>query len=67
MARSRPRKVSRYGDQFKPAAVRLSSLPGVLIQDVAAALDIHLFLLPLWRKAYSSAPNMHDTLTIAFR
>jgi len=25
-------------------------LPGVLIQDVAAALDIHPFMLSLWRK-----------------
>jgi transposase len=30
--------------------VKLSSLPGVLIQDVAAALDIHPFMLSLWRK-----------------
>ena len=50
MARSGPRKVSRYGDQFKATAVKLSSLPGVLIQDVAAALDIHPFMLSLWRK-----------------
>jgi transposase-like protein len=28
----------------------LSSLPGVLIQDGAAALDIHPFMLSLWRK-----------------
>ena len=50
MARSGPRKVSRYGDQFKATAVKLSSLPGVLIQDVAAALDIHPFMLSLRRK-----------------
>jgi transposase len=50
MARSGPRKVVRYGDQFKATAVKLSSLPGVLIQDVAAALDIHPFMLSLWRK-----------------
>ena len=30
--------------------MKLSSLPGVLIQDVAAALDIHPFMLSLWRK-----------------
>ena len=50
MARSGPRKVARYGDRFKATAVKLSSLPGVLIQDVAAALDIHSFMLSLWRK-----------------
>jgi transposase len=30
--------------------VKLSSLPGVLIQDVAAALDVHPFMLSLWRR-----------------
>src|SRR5258708_26750760 len=50
MARSGPRKVSRYGEQFKATAVKLSSLPGALIQDVAHALDIHPFMLSLWRK-----------------
>ena len=50
MARSGPRKVARYGDRFKATAVKLSSLPGVLIKDVAAALDIHPFMLSLWRK-----------------
>ena len=50
MARAGPRKVSRYGDQFKATAVKLSNLPGVLIRDVATALDIHPFMLSLWRK-----------------
>ena len=50
MARSGPRKVAQYGDRFKATAVKLSSLPGVLIQEVAAALDIHPFMLSLWRK-----------------
>ena len=35
MARSGPRKIARYGDRFKATAVKLSSLPGVLIQEVA--------------------------------
>ena len=50
MARAGPRKVSRYGDQFKATAVKLSGLRGVMIKDVAAALDIHPFMLSLWRK-----------------
>jgi len=50
MARSGPRKVNRYTAQFKATAVKLSNLPGALIQDVAAALDIHPFMLSLWRK-----------------
>ncbi|MDB5799847.1 MAG: hypothetical protein JWL63_786 [Rhodocyclales bacterium] len=43
-------KVSRYGDQFKATAVALSHLPGVRVQDVAEALDIHPFMLSRWRK-----------------
>ena len=50
MARAGSRKVARYGDRFKATAVKLSSLSGVLIKDVAAALDIHPFMLSLWRK-----------------
>ena len=50
MARPGSRKTNRYGDRFKATAVKLSSVPGVLIQDVAAALDIHPFMLSLWRK-----------------
>ena len=50
MARPGPRKTARYGEQFKATAVKLSSLPGVRVQDVAAALDIHPFMLSLWRK-----------------
>jgi transposase len=50
MARSGPRKVARYSEQFKATAVKLSRLPEVLIQDVAVALDIHPFMLSRWRK-----------------
>jgi len=50
VARAGPRKIARYGDRFKATAVKLSSLPGVLIKDVAAALDIYPFMLSLWRK-----------------
>ena len=50
MARAGPRKVERYGDRFKATAVKLSSLPGVRVKDVAWALDIHPFMLSLWRK-----------------
>ena len=50
MAKAGPCKIARYGDRFKATAVKLSSLPGVLIKDVAAALDVHPFMLSLWRK-----------------
>ena len=50
MAEAGPRKIAKYGDRFKATAVKLSSLPGVQIKDVAAALDIHPFMLSLWRR-----------------
>ena len=50
MAKAGRRRIANYGERFKATAVKLSSLPGVLIQDVAAALDIHPFMLSLWRR-----------------
>jgi transposase len=47
-----PRKVRAYGDNFKATAVKLSNMPGVQVQDVAEALDIHPFMLSRWRKEY---------------
>jgi transposase len=50
VAKAGPRKVEKYGDRFKATAVKLSKLPGVSVQNVAAALDIHPFMLSLWRR-----------------
>ena len=50
MAKAGPRRVEQYGERFKATAVKLSKLPGVRVQDVAVALDIHPFMLSLWRK-----------------
>jgi transposase len=50
VAKAGPRKVEKYGDRFKATAVKLSQLPGVSVQNVAAALDIHPFMLSLWRR-----------------
>ena len=47
-----PRKVRAYGDNLKATAVKLSMMPGVQVQDVAEALDIHPFMLSRWRKEY---------------
>lgn len=44
------RKIYKYSEDFKAAAVQLSSMSDVLIQDVAEALDIHPFMLSRWRK-----------------
>jgi len=50
MPRSGPRKVHRYSNEFKLTAVRLSQQPGMQVQTVAAALEIHPFMLSKWRK-----------------
>ena len=50
MPRAGPRKVRRYSDEFKRTAVRLSQQPGLQVQSVAAALEIHPFMLSKWRK-----------------
>lgn len=43
-------RVHRYSLEFKLSAVRLSELADVQVQQVAAALDIHPFMLSRWRK-----------------
>jgi transposase len=50
MPRAGPRKVYRYSTEFKLTAVRLSQQPGMQVQSVAAALEIHPFMLSKWRK-----------------
>jgi transposase len=45
-----PVKSHRYTVEFKLKAVKLSSLKGVQVQDVAEALDIHPIMLTRWRK-----------------
>ena len=50
MARAGPRKIREYSLEFKLTAVRLSQQPGIQVQAVAAALDIHPFMLSKWRK-----------------
>ena len=50
MPKARPRAVRRYSDEFKLTAVRLSHQPGMQVKTVAAALEIHPFMLSKWRK-----------------
>jgi transposase len=45
-----PKNVHHYSAEFKLTAVKLSKMPGVEVQTVAAALDIHPFMLSRWRK-----------------
>jgi len=44
------KKVLKYSQREKLTAVRLSEAAGVKVKDVAAALDIHPFMLSWWRK-----------------
>ena len=44
------KKVHRYSVGFKLTAVKLSGIPGVEVQTVANALDIHPFMLSRRRK-----------------
>jgi transposase len=50
MPRSGPRKVRKFSDEFKLTAVRLSQQPELQVNAVAAALEIHPFMLSKWRK-----------------
>jgi transposase len=50
MGRPGLRTTSRYSEQFKATAVRLSVLPGVQVKEVAESLYIHPFMLSRWRK-----------------
>src|SRR5215813_8334710 len=45
-----PKKVHRYSAEFKLTAVKLTKMPGIEVQTVAKALDIHPFMLSRWRK-----------------
>ena len=50
MPRSGPRKIQQYSAEFKVTAVKLSQQPGLQVQAVAHALEIHPFMLSKWRK-----------------
>lgn len=50
MPKSGPRAVRKYSDEFKLTAVRMSQQPGIQVKTVAAALEIHPFMLSKWRK-----------------
>ena len=50
MPRSGPRKIQKYSAEFKVTAVKLSQQPGLQVQAVARALEIHPFMLSKWRK-----------------
>jgi len=59
MARTQLRKINQYSEEFKATAVALSQMEGVAVQDVAAELDLHPFMLSLWRRQVPGRPVEH--------
>jgi transposase len=49
-ARLSPKKLPRYSLEFKRGAVKLTKVPGMEVQVVAKALDIHPVMLSRWRQ-----------------
>lgn len=49
-ARLSRKKLPRYSLDFKRKAVRLTQIPGMEVQVVAKALDIHPVMLSRWRQ-----------------
>ena len=45
-------KKHRYSSEFKVTAVMLANHPGIETREVAAALNIHPFMLSRWKKEY---------------
>jgi transposase len=49
-ARLSAKKLPRYSLEFKRSAVKLTQVPGVEVQVVAEALDVHPVMLSRWRQ-----------------
>src|SRR5215468_3728610 len=60
MGRPGPKKTLSYGLEFKRAAVQLSYRPGIQVQAVAEALDIHPYMLSRWRKALREVRRLQE-------
>lgn len=60
---NQPRKTWRYPTAFKVKAVQLSLQEGVQVNAVAAALDIHPFMLSRWRKEFREGKFVADKRT----
>src|SRR5574341_849413 len=49
-ARLSAKKLPRYSLEFKRKAVKLTQIPGMAVQVVAKALDLHPVMLSRWRQ-----------------
>jgi transposase len=52
----------RYSDEFKIRAVQFASHPGVHVQDVAAVLNVHPYMLSRWKREYREGRLRATTL-----
>ena len=57
---TQPRKTWQYSREFKVKAVKLSLRDGIQVQQVAANLGIHPFMLSRWRKEYREGKLRSD-------
>ena len=57
---TQPRKTWFYSKDFKVKAVKLSYQEDIKVNQVAAALDIHPFMLSRWRKEYREGKLQGD-------
>lgn len=57
---TQPRKTWSYTQDFKIKAVKFSHRTDLQVQEVAAALDIHPFILSRWRKEYREGKQQGD-------
>jgi transposase len=51
-ARLSRKRLPRYGLEFKLRTVRLTRMPGMEVQAVAAALDLHPVMVSRWRQEF---------------
>lgn len=51
-ARLSAKKLPRYSLEFKRKAVKLTQIPGMEVQVVAKALDLHPVMLSRWRQEW---------------
>lgn len=64
---TRPMRITQRSAAFKLSAVKLSRPPGVQVEHVVQALDIHPFTLSRWRRDYREGRLRAKTQKIVLR
>ena len=60
-ARLSAKRLPRYSLEFKVKAVKLTRIPGMEVQAVAEALDIHPVMLSRWRQEAREGRPLRET------